>query len=133
MALLDTSRAELLDATDEQIEDAIGYADLVALRGLLYQLTGDEEVAAAKTKLIQAGFGNAAVIADEETEAMIRRKTVEFLKKYRDEGAPPIESGPPERLDQSIALAVARELEGDAVGYMREELALDPWARSLDW
>ena len=38
-------REELLAASDEVIEDAVVHADLKALRGLLYQLTGDDEVA----------------------------------------------------------------------------------------
>ena len=39
-------REELLAASDEVIEDAVAHADPLVLRGLLYQLTGDEEVAA---------------------------------------------------------------------------------------
>jgi 4-hydroxyacetophenone monooxygenase len=39
------ARPELLEATDEMIEDAVRYADPMVLRGLLYQLTGDEAVA----------------------------------------------------------------------------------------
>ncbi len=41
-------REELLAASDEVIEDAVMHADLKALRGLLYQLTGDDEVARAR-------------------------------------------------------------------------------------
>ena len=37
-------RPELLAASDETIDDAIRYADPLALRGVLYQLTGDEEL-----------------------------------------------------------------------------------------
>ena len=37
-------RSELLDASDETIADAVSYADPMVLRGLLYQLTGDEEL-----------------------------------------------------------------------------------------
>ena len=35
-------RQELRDASDAVIEDAVVHADCMALRGLLYQLTGDE-------------------------------------------------------------------------------------------
>jgi len=45
-----TVRQELLDATDETIEDAVRFADPMILRGLLYQLTGDEMVAATPVK-----------------------------------------------------------------------------------
>ena len=48
-AAQESIRTELLEATDEQIEDAVSYADPMALRGLLYQLTGDEGVAATKS------------------------------------------------------------------------------------
>ena len=34
---------DLLRATDAVIDDAVSYADPMMLRGLLYQLTGDEE------------------------------------------------------------------------------------------
>jgi 4-hydroxyacetophenone monooxygenase len=40
------ARQELLAATDAEIDDAISYADPISLRGLLYQLTGDEEIVA---------------------------------------------------------------------------------------
>ena len=42
-------REELLAAADEVIEDAVVDSDLTALRGLLYQLTGDDEVAPRRT------------------------------------------------------------------------------------
>ena len=37
-------RFELLSASDETIDDAVKYADPMVLRGLLYQLTGDESI-----------------------------------------------------------------------------------------
>ena len=42
----------LLHATDAVIEDAVSYADPMMLRGLLYQLTGDEEVVETKEEKI---------------------------------------------------------------------------------
>ena len=44
-------REELLAASDEVIEDAVVHADLMVLRGLLYQLTGDDEVARARLNI----------------------------------------------------------------------------------
>jgi len=41
-------KSELLTATDETIDDAVKYADPMVLRGLLYQLTGDEGIAATQ-------------------------------------------------------------------------------------
>ena len=49
-------RPQLLAADDAVIEDAIAHADPMVLRGLLYQLTGDPEVAATGVKSMQAGF-----------------------------------------------------------------------------
>jgi 4-hydroxyacetophenone monooxygenase len=43
-----TERSELLTATDEAIDDAVRHADPMVLRGLLYQLTGDESIAATE-------------------------------------------------------------------------------------
>ena len=43
-----TDKSELLRATDEIIDDAVKYADPMVLRGLLYQLTGDESIAATQ-------------------------------------------------------------------------------------
>jgi 4-hydroxyacetophenone monooxygenase len=40
-----SEKSELLNATDELIDDAVKYADPMVLRGLLYQLTGDESIA----------------------------------------------------------------------------------------
>ena len=47
-------REELLAASDAVIEDAIAHADPMVLRGLLYQLTGDDEVARARLEDVQA-------------------------------------------------------------------------------
>ena len=54
-------REELLAASDEVIEDAVLHADLLALRGLLYQLTGDDEVARARLNI------------DDPATALVRR------------------------------------------------------------
>src|SRR3977135_1382091 len=51
-----TQRPELLDATDEIIDDAVKYADPMVLRGLLYQLTGDQSLQATEVMSIQFGF-----------------------------------------------------------------------------
>jgi 4-hydroxyacetophenone monooxygenase len=123
---------ELLEASDEQIDDAVQYADPLVLRGLLYQLTGDEEVARTKTTVALGGFGTMRVVAEEDAP-LLRRKAAEFLKAHRDAGAPPIEPGPSERLPLSARLVLGDEVDGDLLQYMLEELALDPWARSLRW
>ena len=56
-------RPELLAADDAGIEDAIAHADPMVLRGLLYQLTGDPEVAATGVKTVLAGYFDVAAPA----------------------------------------------------------------------
>src|SRR5262249_6376722 len=91
----ETTPSELLGATDQQIEDAVGYADPMALRGLLYQLTGDERV--ADTAVTSQASIDAAALADQADVARLRMKAAELLKAYRDAGAGPIDVGPLER------------------------------------
>ena len=52
-------REELLAASDEVIEDAVLHADPFVLRGLLFQLTGDEEVARAHVADVGRGMAPA--------------------------------------------------------------------------
>src|SRR4051794_22382858 len=69
-----TERHELLDATDEMIEDAVKFADPMILRGLLYQLTGDESVAATPVKSRVLGLVEAMVLADRSDAALLQSK-----------------------------------------------------------
>jgi 4-hydroxyacetophenone monooxygenase len=132
MAIDVKSRSELLNASDETIADAVQYAEPMVLRGLLYQLTGDEEVAATRTELAQKGFGEVLVVTEEDA-ALLRRKAVDFVKAYRDAGAGEISIGPVQRLHKSLDLAAGIEFADEDMGLLVEELALDPWARSLEW
>ena len=104
-------RAELRDASDALIDDAIAHADPMVLRGLLYQLTGDPEVAATGMKMVLAGYFDVAAPATEADVALLRRKGAEFLKAYRDSGAGPIDIGPHERLPASLGLMMGRTME----------------------
>lgn len=129
-------RTELLDATDAQIDDALRFADPMALRGLLYQLTGDEEVAATKLQRVPSYVGGdlAVGVTDERDIALLRAKGAQFLRWYRDSGAGPLDPGPLDRLPRSLALAggMAQLPEADVELWV-EEFALDPWARGLTW
>ena len=49
------ARPELRAASDEAIEDAIGYADPMVLRGLIHQLTGDPALKAIGLKTVKMG------------------------------------------------------------------------------
>jgi 4-hydroxyacetophenone monooxygenase len=123
-------REQLLAASDEVIEDAVVHADLKALRGLLYQLTGDDEVARARLNIDDPATALSGATDDTE---LLRRKGAEFLKAYRDRGAGEISIGPDERLPTSLRLASTFELADDDMDLWIEELAIDPWARGLEW
>ena len=126
-------REELLAADDATIEDATQFAQPMVLRGLIYQLTGDPQIAAT-TPVRQGsnGFFASMELGDEDA-ALVRRKAAEFLKSYRDSGASELGIGPADRLPTSMALNIGTELEPDSIELWLEELALNPWARGLDW
>ena len=128
-----SSRPELLEASDAVIEDAIAHADPMVLRGLVYQLTGDPEVAATRVKTVLAGYFDVAAPATAADVALLRRKGVAFLKAYRDSGAGDIAIGPPERLAASLGLMLGQTMEGENLRHHVEELALDQTVRSLHW
>jgi 4-hydroxyacetophenone monooxygenase len=128
-----TVACELLEASDEQIERAVAHAEPMVLRGLLYQLTGDEEVAATPITVDPTGFQTFMMVAEQADVAMLRRKAVELLRAHRDAGAGPLDIGPEERLRRSVPLTLGEELDDAEYEFCREELALDPWVRSLAW
>ena len=133
-ATAETQRPELLRASDEQIDDVVQYADPMVMRGLLYQLTGDQELADIPVAAALGRFGNGAVaITTPQDVAAIRARAAAFLKSYRDSGAGPLDLGPLERLPRSISLIAGREIPGDELELWLEELALDPWVRGLNW
>src|SRR5581483_7966562 len=99
-------RQELLAASDAAIEDAANYLDPIVLRGLLYQLTADEDVAAVPHCMVPMGFrGDLPAIVDPDHVAFLRGKAAAFLKSYRDGGAGDWPLAP-ERLRRSMELAV---------------------------
>lgn len=126
------NNAELLGASDAQIEDAVKFADLMVLRGLLYQLTGDEEVTRTRTETIHGGLSEVTRVVPDDA-GMLQRKAADFLKRLRDAGAGPVEIGHEDRLARSMGLSIGDELKGDRLALYHEELALDPWSRSLQW
>jgi 4-hydroxyacetophenone monooxygenase len=126
-------RPELLKASDAEIEEAVKYADPMAMRGLLYQLTGDDELKDLELKTVLGGYLERQVLAKEEDVAMVRRKAAEFLTSYRDSGAGPLDIGPRDRLPTSLGLMRGETIPDDTLGLYIEETALDPWVRSPQW
>ena len=128
------AQSELLETTDEDLEDIVQFADPLVLRGLLYQLTGDEDLRTqVKTVRTQVMFAEAAVPFSEDDIALIQRKAVEFLKSYRDSGGGHLDIGPLDRLEESIRLATGSEPGPDQMAMLIEDLGLDPWARAHQW
>src|SRR5271170_13850 len=141
-----TDKSELLMATDETIDDAVKYADPMVLRGLLYQLTGDESIAATQAATAEirhsepssaskelALVQSKADVSDASDLAMIQSKAAAFLKSYRDQGAPDIPCGPPERLPRSLSLVAGTDIPASELEMWLEQFALDPWARGFIW
>ncbi|MDA0165322.1 NAD(P)/FAD-dependent oxidoreductase [Solirubrobacter ginsenosidimutans] len=133
MTTAETIALELRDASDEQIERAVAHAEPMVLRGLLYQLTGDEEVAATRVTVDPSGFQTFMMVAGEADVALLRSKALDFLRALRDSGAGPVDIGPEERLRRSIPLVLGEALDDAEYEYCREELGLDPWARASTW
>ncbi|MGB0621333.1 MAG: flavin-containing monooxygenase [Myxococcota bacterium] len=127
-----TTEDDLLSASDETIDDAVQYASPMVLRGLLYQLTGDEEVAAMKPGGA-AKFTTGSEFANEADEKRIKAKAAAFLKSYRDGGAREIDLGPEARLRTSLSLTGNQEIPEDELPIWLEEAALDRWARGVRW
>jgi 4-hydroxyacetophenone monooxygenase len=126
---VNNQRLELLAASDAEIDESVTFTDTMALRGLIYQLTADEELAELKVEKVRVFFADAYAPADEDGAALIRRKAAAFLKSYRDAGAGPIGPGPRARLPKSLALSAGEELNADELPMWIEETAIDRWAR----
>jgi 4-hydroxyacetophenone monooxygenase len=135
MTVIDTSRRTgLLETTDEQIDEIVTHGDPIALRALLYQFTGDEQLLTMAIDFAPYGSIKVPILADPADIEAVRAEAAAFLKAYRDSGAGPIEFGPPERLARTLALATGRDaLPTDELPLWLEELALDPWARAAEW
>jgi 4-hydroxyacetophenone monooxygenase len=120
--------------TDAEIENAVTAADPMVLRGQLYYLTGDKDVAATRagkpdTFQAFAGF----TVTDPKDVELLRAKAVAFLKRYRDQGDSAISPGAMERVSPSMNLTVGEEIQADEVEHWAEELGANPWARALTW
>lgn len=127
-----TDHSELLAATDAEIDDAMHHAQPMVLRGLLYQLTGDEEVVHMAPGSA-AKFGTGSDMADEADAERLRAKAAAFLKAYRDSGAGALDLGPRDRLRQSLSLTANYDIPQQDLPIWQEEAALDRWARGVRW
>jgi 4-hydroxyacetophenone monooxygenase len=124
---------ELLEATDEMIADAMEYANPMTLRGLLYQLTGDEDIARVRLRTVDFRDREMQAVADPADVALIRSKAAKLLRGLRDAGPGDVEVGPMDRLHRSLELAVGVEIPSCDLPLWVEQLAVNPWARGLEW
>jgi 4-hydroxyacetophenone monooxygenase len=127
-----TVRRELLSASDATIDDAVKYADPMVLRGLLYQLTGDQVLRDMELGMEAVANFYVNRIAKDSDVALLHAKAADFLKSYRDQGAGEIEPGPRARLPQSLDLTAGVLLPDAEREMWLETTALNPWARGLD-
>jgi 4-hydroxyacetophenone monooxygenase len=125
-------RSELLEATDDEVDDAVAHADPMVLRGLLHQLTGEAWVAATVVSP-QEGIDPARLVDDADVERL-RAGAAALLRRLRD-GDPALDPlGPADRLPESLALAAGVDVvPPDDLELWLEELALDPFARGSAW
>lgn len=125
---------EILETSDAQIADAVEYASPLILRGLLYQLTGDESLRDIPVGAVPAGFrGDAPAITDPAAISTIREKAVAYLKAWRDAGAPEPQIGLLDRLPRAMELALGAPVPEAEREMWIEQLALDPMVRGLAW
>lgn len=128
------SRPDLRAASDEMIDDAIRFVDPMALRGLLYQLTGDETLKeVAVTKHLINGLLDLYQVENPDDAARIRAQASRFLKDHRDSGASDLDIGPRERLRESLMLTAGIPIPEEEAEMWIEEIGIDPWARGLSW
>src|ERR1019366_6503694 len=73
--------------TDAEIDAGVAAADPMVLRGLLYYLTGDEDVAATTAGKTGAGAAlSGFVVLDPDEVKLLRERATGFLKRHRELG-----------------------------------------------
>lgn len=128
------TQEELLSASDAVIDDAVQYADPMVLRGLLYQLTGDEAVANVSVgKHIISGHREYYYVEKPEDVKMIREKAAQLLKAHRDAGGGAFPLGPESRLLKSLSLTGGAPVPATEFEMWFETTGLKPMARGLTW
>ena len=118
---------------DATIRRALEQADTLALRAVLFHLTGDETLAAIKTEPAPRGLADVQVIAEPADEEAIRERAFALLRDIRDgrgEARPPMSR---EQLHGVVNLAVCADVPEEKLDFYLEELALDPMPRRFDW
>jgi 4-hydroxyacetophenone monooxygenase len=123
----------LLRASDEIIDDSVQHGDPMILRGLLYQLTGDETLVRMEVRDTPLGNTQLQMLAKEADVKLVQAKAAAFLKNYRDRGAGDMAFGPRDRLPQSVRLATGFDIPDPEIDMWIEQLGIDLFARGLVW
>jgi len=124
---------ELANATDAAIEQSVAHADPLILRGLLYQLTGDETLSNMKLGRKTFGYTHLDCIEDPADVARVQKLAIHLLKRYRDRCEKTIDTGPDERLLKSLELVAGSKIPIDEQQLWIEVTGVDPMARGLKW
>ncbi len=124
---------ELATASDATLVEAIDHADPLILRGLLYQLTGDETLTAMPIETVAFGYSFQDRLANPDDVAMVRSRAIAWLEDLRDGGARQVSVGPMDRLPRSLELIAGAPIPERELPMWIEETGLDPLARGLTW
>ena len=119
--------------SDETIRRALAQADTLALRAVVYQLTGDEGLASIPTVPTPRGLTDVPVIANAADEQAIRARALVLLQEIRDgrRDVPP----PPAReaLHRIVNLATCANIPNDRLEFYIEEAAFEAMPRRFQW
>ncbi len=116
---------DLLHTTDPEIERHLESGDPMTLRSVLYQLTGDPEIAATKVAEVPGMFTPVKALVDPRDIELVRSAAAAYLRAHRDAGAPAVGCGPAERLPVSLGMAVGQDIPPAAIEFCIEELAIE--------
>jgi len=125
--------SELAQASDERLIDCLNHANPLTLRGLLYQVTGDDDLAAMPMETVPFGYSYMDKLVHESDVARVRAKALAWLKALRDSGTGEADLGPMERLPRSLELIAGHKIPDRELPMWIEETGLDPFARGLRW
>ena len=123
----------LATADDQMIAESVAQADPLILRGLLYQLTGDEDLATMAIENVAFGYSHQDRLADPADVRRVQERAVTWLKSLRDSGATTVDIGSADRLPRSLEMIAGTTIPASELPMWIEETGLDPLARGLKW